>query len=169
MRAVALSGMALALLSLAGCGLAASGTGVNVGEQAPEISGTDADGGELRLSDFRGKVVVLDFWAGWCRPCMSMVPHNRALVEHYRDRPVVLLGVNADRSRADLQHAQEANRINWRSWFDEDGAIGEAFGIEAYPTVLVLDKAGVIRYISVGVPGEGEVEKAVEEALKRGS
>jgi thiol-disulfide isomerase/thioredoxin len=69
---------------------------VSLGGPAPEVEGADLSGRAMRLSEHRGKVVLLVFWATWCGPCMGDVPHEKALVERFAGRPFVLVGVNAD-------------------------------------------------------------------------
>ncbi len=69
------------------------------GKPAPEIDGVDFDGKRLKLSDYRGKVVVLAFWGSWCGPCMNEVPRERELVERLKGKPFALLGVNCDEDR----------------------------------------------------------------------
>ena len=63
---------------------------------APEIDGVDFDGKRLKLSDQHGKVVAVVFWASWCGPCRAMIPHERELVERFRGKPFVMVGVNND-------------------------------------------------------------------------
>ena len=70
-----------------------------VGKVAPEITGEDIDGKPLKLSEFRGKIVVLTFWSTGCAPCMRLVSHERTLVQHLAGKPFVLLGINGDDDR----------------------------------------------------------------------
>src|SRR5262249_3301097 len=73
------------------------------GRQAQDVEGEDLDGKKLKLSDYRGKVVVLDFWANWCGFCRQMYPQERDLVERYKDQPFALLGVNCDEDKAQVR------------------------------------------------------------------
>src|SRR5688572_22947341 len=67
-----------------------------VGKPAPEFDGEDFEGRRVKLSDYRGKVVVLVFWSTRCPPCRAMIPHEREMVERFHDRPFALIGVNND-------------------------------------------------------------------------
>ena len=78
------------------------------GKPAPEIDGVGFDGKPLKLSDYRGKVVVLVFWGTWCGPCMREVPHERELAERLKDKPFAVLGVNCD---DDEQAAAERDQV----------------------------------------------------------
>ena len=80
-----------------------------VGKPAPEIVGKGVDGKPIRLSDYRGKVVVLSFWATWCSPCMSMVPHEQELVERMKGKPFVFLGISGDEDRERLKFSGSRN------------------------------------------------------------
>src|SRR5579872_1099018 len=72
---------------------------LTVGNSALEIEGEDLDGKPLKLSEQRGKVVVLNFWFSTCNPCRVLIPHERELVERLKDKPFVLLGINSDEDR----------------------------------------------------------------------
>jgi thiol-disulfide isomerase/thioredoxin len=129
-----------------------------VGLPAPEITGVDLDGQSMKLSDYRGKVVMLTFWASWCPPCMGMVPHERAIAQTLAERPFALVGVNSDDELSSAQQAATTEAMSWRSWFDGNRVTGKIAGewnITQWPTIYVLDQEGVIRFKSRGVPAGG--------------
>ncbi len=122
---------------------------LRVGKIAPEIDADDLDGKRFKLSDHRGKVVLLVFWASWCGPCMANVPHERELVARMKDRPFVLIGVNGDPTIEAAQKAIEREKISWRSFRNggPEGPTTNLWNISGWPTVYVLDAKGAIRGI----------------------
>ncbi len=140
-----------------------------VGKPAPEIEGKDVDGKPMKLSDYRGKVVVLSFWATWCGPCMMLVPQERELVRRMVGKPFVLLGVNGDEDKDRLMYQIKEHQINWRSFYAGGpyGPICRDWNVEGWPTVYVIDRNGIIRY--KGARDEKKLDRAVEELLKSGS
>jgi thiol-disulfide isomerase/thioredoxin len=124
---------------------------LGVGKVAPEIQGEDLNGRKIKLSDFRGKVVVLTFWGTWCGPCMRLVPDERKLVERMAGKPFALIGVNSDSDEAKLKKAVADEKITWPSFRDgaPPGPIARAWKLRSWPAVYVLDPQGVIRYRDV--------------------
>lgn len=151
---------------------------LRVGKPAPEIVGKDVDGKELKLSGFRGKVVLLDFWAFRCGPCRSMFPHQRSLVNRLADKPFALIGVNADRDADELRKSLKEQNITWRSFWDGskgiEGPIAREWNIRGWPTLYLIDHEGIIRHKLYGSPDTEEeykqldaiIEKVVAEAEK---
>jgi thiol-disulfide isomerase/thioredoxin len=142
-------------------------SGPRVGMTAPDIRGEDLDGTPFKLSDYRGKVVVVSFWASWCPPCRALIPHERAMVDRFKGRPFALIGVNADQEKRLALKAAIDEGVNWRSFWDGgDNAIQKAFAIEAYPTVYVIDEQGVIRYKPAFTQNmTRDIENVVEKML----
>ncbi len=143
---------------------------LSIGRPAANIEGEDVFGKKLQLSDFKGKVVVIDFWADWCLTCRTMYSSNRELVEKMEGRPFALLGINSDRDRRQTGRVIRTQGLNWRSWWDGGstrGPIAKTWNIETWPAIYVLDHQGVIRYKNVkGAELHRGVEKLVTEAEK---
>jgi peroxiredoxin len=119
---------------------------IGTGKTAPDIEAADVDGHVFKLSDYRGKVVVLSFSGSWCGPCRAQYPHERELVSRLKDRPFALLSVNTDEKET-LSKAIAAGEITWKCWWDGGlmGPICKAWNVYGYPTVFVIDAKGVIR------------------------
>lgn len=116
------------------------------GQVAPEIVGTDAAGNQFRLSEYRGRVVLLLFSAGWCAPCKAMYPELRQLQQELADRPFTVLAVMGDRKLSDVTEAVERGDITWRTWFDgADGPIAKSWNVRGLPTLFLIDREGVIQ------------------------
>ena len=136
---------------------------LRMGAPAPEIVATDLHGKEFRLSDHRGKVVLLVFWAAWCGPCMAEVPHEKELVKRFAGRPFVLLGVNGDQSSELARRAVKQHQIPWRSFWngtDASGGITKDWNVRGWPAVFILDQLGMIRH-------KGLRGKALDQPLER--
>ncbi|HEV8000305.1 MAG TPA: redoxin domain-containing protein [Planctomycetaceae bacterium] len=147
--------------------LAAPKPQLSLGSPAPEIVGKDLEGARIKLSDYRGKVVMLVFWANWCPYCRSLLPYERELVSKMEDRPFVLLGVNVDK-RADAAAIQRKKITSWPSWQDgPSGPISAKWHIKGYPTVFVLDRKGTIRWTGY-TPDVSFYGKVIEHVLAEG-
>jgi len=142
---------------------------LRVGKSAPEIASEDLAGVPLKLSDSRGRVTLLVFWASWCGPCMAAVPHEKRVAERLKGRPFTLVGVNGDSDAAFAAKAIVRAGISWRSFRNADHAGGPSisaqYNLSHWPTVYVLDHRGVIR--AKGVSGDeldGVLDELVAEA-----
>jgi thiol-disulfide isomerase/thioredoxin len=144
---------------------------LSVGKQAPEISGEDNEGRTMKLSEFRGKVVVLDFWGEWCGPCRGLYPFERALIKRMEGKPFVFLGINSDPKdeRDKVKSRMEQEQNHWRYWVDGDfpGVIGATWGVQSWPTLYVIDAQGVIRYKLAGSTEVAPLDAAVEALVEQ--
>jgi thiol-disulfide isomerase/thioredoxin len=123
---------------------------LSLGKEAPEIEAEGVDGKKFKLSDSRGKICVLTFWASWCGPCMEMVPVERALAERMQGKPFSLVGVNGDLSLTNAKRAIEREHMTWPSFWNgkegSGGPIAKAWNLDGWPTIYVMDAQGIIRF-----------------------
>lgn len=134
-----------------------------VGKPAPEIEAVDIDGKTFKLSDFKGRVVLLDFWADWCPFCAEVYPHERLLLERHKDKPFAIVGVNCD-SKERHRTVLDLKKVTWRSWWDgRDGPLARKWNVSTYPTLYILDHDGVIRFKDLR---DKELDAAVDQLIK---
>ncbi len=141
---------------------------LSIGKTAPEIEGKDIRGKEMKLSDYRGKVIVVDFGSHRsCGVCRQMYPYLRAMVEKYKSKPVALLGVSVEDDVKELVALAEKGETTWPIWWDGEnlqGPLAARWAIRAMPTFYVLDPKGVIR--NKGFLQPGEIEATIDMLVK---
>jgi thiol-disulfide isomerase/thioredoxin len=139
---------------------------IGPGSPAPDIEGTDLDGKKVKLSSYRGKVVLFDFWATWCGPCVAMIPHERELVSKMAGKPFVLLSVSVDEDKAAVTDFQSKEKMPWAHWWDgAKGPVAKMYKVRAYPTLFMIDAKGIVRKKWIGAPKSEELDKLVEELI----
>ena len=138
---------------------------------APNFSFTTQDHQTISNASLRGKVVLLDFWGTWCPPCRESVPTLRDLNKKYSGKAFQLVGVSSDDDEDAWKTFIQAQHMDWPDYLDGSDEVQRAFKIESFPTFIVLDKDGVIRFRQSGVGGStaGELSDAINKALKRES
>jgi RNA polymerase sigma-70 factor (ECF subfamily) len=143
-----------------------------VGKTAPEIEGIDLEGRPMKLSNYRGKVVLLSFWATNCFPCLKLIPHERDLVTRLQGKRFVLVGVNSDGDVATLANTLKTQHINWRSFRDRRAnkpAISDEWQVLGYPTLYLIDRQGIIRQRWIGSPPPEELNRAIDQLVEAAS
>ena len=129
------------------------------GNVAPNIVGTDTDGVEFALEEYRGNIVAVIFTGQWCGPCRGEYPYHRFVLENYGDRPIVLLGVNSDAELETARRAKIDENLPYRTWWDghsqpdadivaAEGPIATEWNVSGWPAIYILDEEGVIRYVN---------------------
>lgn len=137
---------------------------VGLGVPAPATVGVDLDGRPMSLSDYRGKIVLLSFWATWCHPCLKAIPHEKELLEHFGSRAFAIVGVNADQKLALARQAVTKHGISWRSFQvqrEDDSSIADDWHIAGYPTFYLLDTDGVVVSTWLGTPPRSELNEKI--------
>lgn len=136
---------------------------LSVGKVAPEVLCLNIDGDkEDKLSNYKGKVVVLDIWATWCGPCKAMIPHEREMNEKLKGKPFAFISISGDETKETLTSFLEKEKMPWVHWFADRKGILKDWNIKFFPTMYILDHKGVIR--AKGLRGE-ELEKKVNELV----
>jgi thiol-disulfide isomerase/thioredoxin len=138
------------------------------GEQA-QVAGPTLDGKTFDVANEKGKVVLVDFWATWCTPCIKELPRIKQLKEKYEEQGLRVVGVSSDRSRDELEEFVTRNRLDWPQIFfapvDDRPArnpISLRYNVEYIPHTLLIDREG--RIVAEGLRGD-ELERAVEKTL----
>ncbi len=158
--------LGLTVLLTMGCG-----NGSGAGKPAPDFLLEDISGGKVSLKGLRGKVVIIDFWATWCPPCLMSIPELVGLQEKYRENGLTIVGISVDDpgqvSDRDLAAFMEKTRINYpvarvngrvlRDYFSNDGNM-------AIPTMFLVDRQGMMVEKKVGF-APGSVEKSIKKLL----
>lgn len=122
-------------------------TGILKGQLAPDFTLTDLNGDTVKLSDFKGKIVFVNFWATWCPPCQAEMPHMQNIFEKFKSKDVVILGVNmtlTEENSEDVQTFVNEQQLTFPIVMDEKSDVVQTYQVVAYPTTYLLDKEGVI-------------------------
>ena len=124
-------------------------------------------GDALRLADYRGKVVVVDFWASWCVPCRRSFPWMNDMQARYGEHGLVVVGINVDRERSAADQFLAEIPADFRIHYDTDGRLAEQFGVEAMPSSYVIGRDGeiVARHLGFKVRKQDEYEAILVDAL----
>jgi cytochrome c biogenesis protein CcmG/thiol:disulfide interchange protein DsbE len=137
-----------------------------IGQPAPDFVLKNLDGNEVKLADFEGKVVIVDFWATWCGPCGREMPTWVDLQSRYASRGFTMIGISVDKDRAAVRPFTEKNKLSFPVLLADAKVQRDYGGIRSIPTTFVLDKKKNIRYTFQGVPKDQAIfQQRVEELL----
>lgn len=144
---------------------------VLIGDPAPAFTAATLEGEELSLNDLQGKVVLLDFWALWCGPCVQALPHVQKIADHFDSESVVVLGVNRDPydSEERINRLLEKREISFGHVLDPEGEVASLYHVTGIPSMILIDAEGVVQEVGVGFhPGKVDETIANIEKLLAG-
>jgi peroxiredoxin len=130
--------------------------GIQIDQVAPDFTLQNSAGETVRLSDLRGKPVVINFWGTWCGPCVREMPSLQSYQEKYPD--FVLLGVDEEEKAEEVVKFTEKMKVTYQILIDENGVVADQYKVMIMPTTYFIDKEGVIRARHFGYMGEEHLE-----------
>ncbi len=138
--------------------------GVTVGTFLPKTIGVDLQGNPQDIDQYKGRVLLIDFWATWCGPCIAKFPHFRDMKKTYAGRPFEILGISADDTVEIVHEFLEDNEAPWDMWYSGTrGGVREKWQAYGLPQLFIVDHTGMIR---VADPENGELDALIESFVK---
>lgn len=137
---------------------------------APNFSLQTSSGGTYSLSDYRGQVVLINFWASWCPPCRTEMPAMQRVFEAYKDQDFVIFAVNATHqdSPGKAVEFSEVNGLTFPILFDYDGMVTSQYLVRSFPTSFFIDRDGIVHEVVIGGPMAEALLKTRVQALIEG-
>ncbi len=133
-----------------------------VGSPAPDFELTSLEDENIRLSELRGKIVVINFWATWCEPCKFEMPFFEKLYSNPQ-KQLEILAVNFDEPRQKVQEFAEEYNLSFPILLDPGASVQEIYRVRGYPTTFIVDENGIIRYHHIGLITGEQIYKYLSE------
>ncbi len=140
---------------------------LKIGLPAISFSTKTAAGKPIKLEDYQGKVVLLDFWASWCAPCRKEMPNVKNVYGKYHEKGFEIIGISLDNTMAKFKGYLQSEQMPWPQIFDGkgwQGELGNLYAVSVIPSTYLLDREGIIRYKNVR---GGDLEKAVKVLIEK--
>ena len=134
----------------------------SIGLPAPDFTLTSLDGKKVRLSDLRGKIVLINFWATWCAPCRLEMPLIQERAERYSSQ-LAVLGVNFDEPQDQVQSFVDELGLRFDVLLDPGAQVQDLYQVRGYPTSLFVDEAGIVRFIHIGFLSEEQMDRYLRD------
>jgi peroxiredoxin len=147
----------IALSALIGLGLAQASSvdPLRNGAPAPAFELASNAGKSVRIADYRGQVVLLNFWASWCGPCRKEMPILEQMHKQYKSKGFTMVGVNVEPDSSEALGFLKATPVSFPILFDKDSKVSKLYAVRGMPNTVILDRKGNVRYVHRGYkPGE---------------
>ena len=145
-------------LVITGC-TAGSEPTATVGNVAPDFQLQNLDGQSITLSDLKGNPVLINFWATWCGPCVSEMPHLQEIHNEWSDRGLIVLAINWGESASEVEQFLQAHNLSLPVLLDTKKVVAQKYGIRAFPTTFFINKDGIIQVKVIGAfPDKAAIE-----------
>jgi peroxiredoxin len=138
---------------------------LKIGLPALAFTGTGPSGKEISLEDYRGKVVLIDFWASWCTPCRKEMPHVKKVYEKYNGNGFEIIGISLDDKKHNFSRYVQEEDLPWPQIFDGKGwqsEVGRLYAVSSIPATYLIDREGIIRYKNLR---GNQLDDAVKELI----
>ena len=134
--------------------------------QTPKLNFKMLDGKKVSLKSLKGQIVVLDFWATWCGPCVKSLPNVKKVIDGYPESKVTLIAINQNESKAKIKSFLKSRKFDFKVAMD-DGEISDEFNVKAIPQTVIIDADGKIQFVKVGVSNgmEKKLRNAIDSLL----
>ena len=136
-----------------------------VGGPAPDFRLDDLEGRPVRLADYRGQVVLINFWATWCLPCRTEMPEIESVYRAHRERGFGVLAIDMQEHAGLVRPFMAELGLTFPALLDLDGSVGRAYRARALPASFLVDRQGTVRYVKVGPLTAGTLEEQLRKLL----
>jgi len=156
------------LMLLLCCGITANASAQATQTMAPDFTLKSITGANLKLSELRGKVVLINFWASWCGPCRQEMPVLNELYQHYRPLDFTVLGVNVEQNSDNAKSLLKDVSVSFPILFDNNNKVSKLYNVKGMPSTVLVDRDGNIRYVHMGYqPGtEAEYQSKIRALIR---
>ena len=141
---------------------------IELSGKAPDFTLKNLKGSNLKLSEHRGEVVMINFWASWCAPCRQEMPHLNDLYMRYKDLGFTLLAINVEEDSAQAQQMARELKMAFPVLFDTENKVSKMYDVSAMPSTVIVDRSGNMRFLHRGYqPGyEDEYQQQIRELIR---
>jgi peroxiredoxin len=143
------------------------GVTVEVGSDAPAFVLPDLDGGCFHSTQYRGRPLVLNFWASWCHPCRTEFPLLEKARQRYRDDGLEVIGITVDRITSDARQFADERDAQWPLAVDDDDVVADAFGVRSIPETFFITADGTVVSHVFGLTSVRDLDKEIAQLLER--